>query len=462
MQYMKTWKILQACGVFILILCILFIEGINENTAALLGTIGSKRISVEAKESFINNGKSGFNENDIYKFENNLKHNICSFAFPFEVNIKNSSHNLLIKALAVNSSYKNFTSINIVDGSFLTEKDGKSKARNLIIEENTALRLFKSTDIIGMHVKLMNVDFRITGIYKSKNSFLHNLVKKKEPEVYIPLQTVFSLNKDITIPCFQISTLSRDGVIQNKRNVMKSIENIGKSSANYIVVDYMNSERQFSQASSLLTFVFGILIIILLLRIQGKIVKEVFIIIKERYSSHYFFEVIKSSRKILIYSILKLSFLTFSIYLISQAIKFDFYLSPTSNNVIQYYINSILNIFFQIGASKSLLDCIIHFSMFLICFVFILGIPLGFLLLLSSFFFLKNVPSSIDRVLLFFSITYIFSLLTASIAIKISNLPLVINMKTMLLIYIFVFLKNITTIEDIKSLEQRFLSTLCG
>lgn len=462
MQYMKIWKILQACGIFILILCTLFIEGINENATALLGTIGSKRISVEAKESFINNDRSGFNENDIYKFENNLKHNICSFAFPFEVNIKNSSHNLLIKALAVNSSYKNFTNINIVNGSFLTEKDGKSKARNLIIEENTALKLFKSTDIIGMHVKLMNVDFRIAGIYKSKNSFLHNLVEKKEPKVYIPLQTVFSLNKDIAIPCFQISTLSRDGVIQNKRNVIKSIENIGKSSANYTIVDYMNSERQFSQASSLLTFVFGILIIILLLRIQGKIVKKVFIIIKKRYSSHYFFEVIKSSRKILIYSILKLSFLTFSIYLISQTIKFDFYLSPTSNNVIQYYINSTLDIFFQIGASKSLLDCIIHFSMFLISFVFILGIPLGLLLLLSGFFFLKNVHSSIDRVLLFFSITYIFSLLTASIAIKISNLPLVINMKTMLLIYIFAFLKNITTIKDIKSLDQRFLSKLCS
>lgn len=462
MHYMKIWKILQACGIFILILCIFFIEGINENTTALLGTIGTERISVEAKKNFINNRKPGFDKNEIYQFENNLKNNMCSFSLPFEANIETTSNIILINALAANSSYKSFTDINIINGSFFTEKDEKNKVPSLIIEENTALKLFKSADVIGMNVKLMNVDFRISGIYKSNNSFLHKLVRRKEPKVYIPLQTVFSLNKDIAIPCFQISTLSRDGVIQNKRNVIKSIENIGKSSANYTIVDYMNSERQFSQASSLLTFVFGILIIILLLRIQGKIVKKVFIIIKKRYSSHYFFEVIKSSRKILIYSILKLSFLTFSIYLISQTIKFDFYLSPTSNNVIQYYINSTLDIFFQIGASKSLLDCIIHFSMFLISFVFILGIPLGFLLLLSSFFFLKNVPSSIDRVLLFFSITYIFSLLTASIAIKISNLPLVINMKTMLLIYIFVFLKNITTIEDIKSLEQRFLSTLCS
>lgn len=462
MHYMNIWKILQACGIFILILCIFFIEGINENTTSLLGTIGTERISIEAKESFINNRKSGFNENDIYKFENNLKHNICSFTFPFEVNIKNSSHNILIKALAVNSSYKNFTDIDIVNGSFLTEKDEKNKVRNLVIEENTALKLFKSTDIIGMNVKLMNVDFRITGIYKRKNSFLHNLVKEKEPKIYVPLQTIFSLNKNITIPCFQISTSNKNSVIKNRKDTINSIENIEKSSPNYKIVDYINCQRQFFQTNHLVTFIFGILIIIHLLRIQGKIIKEICLIIKKSYSLHYFFEAIKSSKKILIYLILKFSFLAFSIYLISEAIKFDFYLSHTSNNLIKYYLNSISNIFFQIGASKSLLDCIIHFSMFLNSFVFIVGIPLGFLLLLSSFYFLKYVHSSIDRVLLFFSITYIFSLLTASMVIKISDLPIVTNMKTMIIIYIFVFLKNITTIENIKSLEQRSLRTLCS
>ncbi|SKC40065.1 ABC transporter permease [Maledivibacter halophilus] len=442
MHNVKIWNILQACGILILILCIFFIEGINENTMELLGTVGSKRISIEAKENIINNEKLGFNEKEIYELKNSLTNNICSFTFPFEANIKTSSNSMLIKALAVNSAYKNFTDINIVNGSFFTEEDEKNKKRNLIIEENTALELFKSTDIVGMNVQLMKEDFKIIGIYKNKASFLNRLIRKKEPNVYIPLQTIFSLNKDIRIPCFQISISNEDGEIKSEKSVINLLENMGKSSANYKIIDYRNFQRQGFQMNHLITFIFGILIIFYIIKIQVKIVKRISLTIRENYKLQYFLKAIESSRKILIYLILKFLFLAFCLYLIVQVIKFDLYIAYTGNNLIKSYLSFILNAFFEIGNSKSLLDSIVYFSILLISFISILGIPLGGFLLLSSFYFLKYIHSPIERILLFFSTTYASSLIAASVIIKISKLPLVMNIESIIIIYIFIFLKT--------------------
>ncbi|WP_432404847.1 ABC transporter permease [Wukongibacter sp. M2B1] len=449
MHYAKIWKLLQASGIFILIFCIFLIEGIDENTIEALGTISSKRISIEAKENFINNREPGFNEKEIYQLKNNSKNNLCSFVLPFEANIKTSSNNILIKALAVNSSYENFANINIINGSFLSEKGEKNKERNLIIEETTALKLFKSTDVVGMNLELMNEDFRIVGIYKSKTSFLHRLVRKKEPKIYITLKAFFSLNKDITIPCFQITTSNEDGSIQNKKDVVNLLENIGKSSANYKIVDYRNLLQQALQTNQLITFIFGILIIIGIIRLQVRMVKEMYLTIEKNYSLQYFYEAIKSSKKILVYLTFKLLFLAFSIYLVIQVVKFDLYIYYTNNNLIKCYFDFISNTFFEIGASKLVLDCLIHFSMLIISFVFTLGIPLGVILLLSSFYFLKYTHFSLDKALLFFSITYILSLLIASIIIKIINLPLIMNTKSITIIYIFIFLKNTLVLDKI-------------
>lgn len=455
MDYVKIWKLLQFFGIFILLLCIFFIEGISQNTVELLGAIGPNRISIEAKENLINNNNIGFRENEITQFMNKLQDNEILFTFPFETNIKTSLNTIYVRALAVNSSYKRFSDIHILNGSFLTEKQEQNKEKTLVIEEETALELFKSTDIVGMKINIMNENFRIVGISKRKDSFLSKLFKRKEPQVYIPLQTIFTLNKDITIPCLQISISDKDKSIHNKKAVVKLLDSMGKPSSNYKITYYSILQKHNFQVIQLISFAFGSLIIFHLLKAQIGKIKRTFLTVKENSRSQYFLKSIRLNRKISLYLIIEFLFLASCIYIIIQVIKFDLYIDHESSNMLGYYLDLFIDNFLGVGSSKLFLDSIVNFSEFIISSIFIFGISLGSLLLFSSFYFLRYAYHSLDKTLLFSSILYILSLLGASMIINISKVPLIINIKTSVIIFMFVFLKNMLLITKSESIKTK-------
>jgi hypothetical protein len=451
MKNIKIWNLLQFLGVSIVLLCSFFIEGINQDTVELLGSIGSNRLIIETKDNYINNKNIGFTENEVAQFTDKVKYNETLFTLPFTTDIKANSNTIYTKALAVNSCYKRFADIHIVKGSFLTEKQESNKEKVLVIGEETALKLFKSTDIIGMNISIMNEDFKIVGINKERDSFLSKLFKGKEPQIYIPLKTIFTINEDITIPCLQISISNEYNSIQNEKAVVKLLDKMGKSQSNYKIIDCRVFEKQNLQMIKLIIFVFGILIILHILKTQVKILRTIFSTIKEKYNSQYFLKSIKLYEKIFLCLILRLLFSITSIYVIIQAIKFHFYIvHKSSNNIINYYLSPIIDNILNIGASKLFSTNIINFSIFTINCIFVFGILLGSLLIFTSFYFLKHGDFSSYKPLLFFSISYILSLISASMIINIFKLPIIINTKLVIIIFIFIFLKNISIINRSK------------
>ncbi|SNT22137.1 MacB-like core domain-containing protein [Anaerovirgula multivorans] len=439
MNSTKAWKYSLFFGVFTLLLSICFIQGINKNTEALLSTFGFNKISVEAKENPIKSNTYGFTKDEVLQLKNKLKENLISFTLPFEANIKNQSNTIFSKALAVSPSYQSFTDIHIIKGSFLTEKQEDNNDRVLVIEEETALKLFKSTDIVGMNIDLMDENFTIIGVNKRKSTFLSNLLKRKEPDIYIPLQTAFTLDEHMEIPYFQVSISNEENAIESPNAVIKVLEDIGKSPSNYKIVDYRSFQKNASQINLIITFIFGIFIIYYLIKSQIKVIKEIFSTISNSWLSQYFLEAIKSSKKTLIYLIIRFLFLTSCIYILLKMIKFDFYVPVVNNNYAIYYIDLFTNNLFEAVTSKTLFQSIAYFSELLITLISILGISIGGSLLYLSFYFLKRTHQQLDKGLLFCSVSYLATLLLINIIMTVVQLPVVIHMKATMTIYTFLF-----------------------
>ncbi|SCY64992.1 ABC transporter permease [Alkaliphilus peptidifermentans] len=440
MNSIKTFKYLFVCGVFTLLLSICFLHGISKNTETLLSTFGFNRISVEIKYNSIKSSTYGLTEGEALELKNKLKENLVLFALPYDVNIKNHSNSISVKALAVSPFYQSFADINIIKGSFLTEKQEKNKDMVLVIEEETALRLFKSTDIIGMNIDLMDNSFTIVGVNKRKNTLLSNLLKSKEPDIYIPLHTAFSFDENIKIPYLHVSISNEENTGEGTNTVIKALEDMGKSPANYRIVDYRSFEKRISQLNLIIVFMLGVFILYYLIEREIKVIKEILKIITKGWLSEYFLEAMKSSKKTLIYLVMEFIFWASSVYIIFKMIKLDFYVPVVNNNYVMYYKDIFKNNLFEAVTSKTLFQCIPYFSELLISLIFICGFSLGGLLLYISFYFFKHTHLQIDKGYLFCSLSYLAVLLLSKIIMVMSALPFVIDIKAVLIFYVFSFL----------------------
>ena len=441
-NFAYIWRFFLILGLLILLLSIFLIEGILENTRELEGTIGFNLISVKAKEDLTMNQAYGFTKDDIFDLKHRLKENLIIFSLPFETNLETRSNVIRIKALAVDSLYKNIAKINIIRGSFLTEKQEKNKERVVVIDEETAYDLFKSIDVVGMNITLMGKAFKIVGISKGSNTFLANLLKRKKTQIYIPLQTIFDFVNEPINPYFQIATSDNNG-IQNRQAVVKMLQNMGKASSNYRIVDHRSFQKRVSQITQLLTYVFGMFIIYYLIKSQLKTIIRVYLIIKNNYQRLYFFQIIKSNRRVILYLIIQLFFWIFCSYIVYKVIKFDFYLPEAETNYFLYYLNLFADNFFEIGTSRSILESIPYFPEFMITLILIFGIPFGSILLAISFYSLKHSYQPMTKGLLDNSLSYLISLLLSSLIIIGVNLPVVINIKQIIIIFFFLYLKTL-------------------
>ncbi|MTI55442.1 ABC transporter permease [Geosporobacter ferrireducens] len=439
MNRIKGWKYTLILGIFTLLFSMGFIQGINKNAEGLLSTFGFDKISVEAKENPIKSRTYGFTKKEVWHLKRKLKENLTLFVFPFEENIKNSSNTMFAKILAVSASYPSFADVHMVQGSFLTEKQEENQDRVLVIEEEAALRIFKSTDILGMDVELMDKSFTVIGVNKRKRTFLSNLLKRKEPDVYIPLQTAFVLDENIEIPYLQISILEDEKGIQSEKAVGKILEDMGKGPSNYKIVDYRGFQKRAYPINAITTLIFAMLMIYYLIRSQIKTIKEIFSTLADGCKSHYFLEAVQSNKRTLGFLMIHFLFLICCTYIVLKRVRFDFYLSAIKDQYDLYDISIFINNLFEVVAAKTLFQCISYFSEFLITFISILGVTLGGLLLYLSFYFLQHTRQQIDKVLFFFSVSYLAALLFASIVMKVIQLPAMIDIKSTILIYSFLF-----------------------
>lgn len=120
-----------------------------------------------------------------------------------------------VTATGVMSDYQYFSSTGLLRGRFFTEQEYLSGASVAVIGQEDAIRMFGSTDVIGMTLDVIisgkTITYEIIGVTKPESSSLMNFVYEDSPvQITFPI-TVFEQVYDMDVDEFsQIYLLAED------------------------------------------------------------------------------------------------------------------------------------------------------------------------------------------------------------------------------------------------------------
>lgn len=87
--------------------------------------------------------------------------------------------------LAVNEIYRKYANLEMLKGSFINEQDVRHANKIAVIDDQTALKLFGSTDIIGQTLDLQvsgkKVEFIVSGVFRNFNKDIETLFDDEIP-----------------------------------------------------------------------------------------------------------------------------------------------------------------------------------------------------------------------------------------------------------------------------------------
>ncbi|KXG75659.1 ABC transporter permease [Thermotalea metallivorans] len=102
---------------------------------------------------------------------------------------------LNINLSGVNEFYNKIEKIEMLEGRYLLEGDIKAKREVAVIDENTAMKVFGRTNVIGENILIQmryrNLSLVIVGLYKTPKAPFSNVANFEQPAtVYIPISTM--------------------------------------------------------------------------------------------------------------------------------------------------------------------------------------------------------------------------------------------------------------------------------
>jgi len=104
----------------------------------------------------------------------------------------------------------NFYALDIIEGNFLSKADEEEASQVAVIDEELAVELFNTRNVIGNEILIYDRIFKIIGVEAIDSSILGILTDRNEPSVYIPVNVMLELDKETGISSIQIKTTEND------------------------------------------------------------------------------------------------------------------------------------------------------------------------------------------------------------------------------------------------------------
>lgn len=124
---------------------------------------------------------------------------------------------LRIYYTGVNSGYENVQPVNIIRGRMINEEDVKNRKKNVVLEKQTAIRLFGTDDVVGRSFRTSIAkdldEYYVVGVYEKKMSAFAALMMGigNDGEAYVP----YTLMTSPGYYNFSLNFYVADGVDQN-------------------------------------------------------------------------------------------------------------------------------------------------------------------------------------------------------------------------------------------------------
>ena len=354
--------------------------------------------------------------------------------------------------LGVNCLYPEFIRLKMLQGSFWNPSGDSNAQPVAVIDQDLAWNIFKSANVSGRVLRLFNHPVRIIGVIARDDSLFAWLTDSGTPKLYVPAATLLSLDPHARITELEWQTPENSTLDLNKAVLTGALQKTGKNPADYQIIDWNIKRVIIAQKPRLLTFCTGLLVMWLLLRYLRREIQITYLTLKEACRYDYLRKVLTRHRKVIGITALKTVFCLSAIWLLWLGCVFKPYIPPRYipdelTNMVYYFDlfrDSIRTGVAALGYIPSHPEQVLHRTEMITNGLFVLGLAGGLPLLYSGFTGFKKAGTSVDRIMLGCGLGMLGSVFVIAFSARLVGVPLVIDMRSIVIIWTLVFGKTLS------------------
>lgn len=311
--------------IFIFIFTMLFTRSIYCKTKELYGNVGYDRFSIRLKgDSLL---KNSFDKDNAEELERVLAPELMTYYAFNKGQIVSEQSRKRALICGIKGEYSEFYNMELKRGSFLNEKDYEEENPVTVIDEELAISLFGSADVVGLDVHIYDKKFKIIGITGNDDSIAGRLMEKDLPYAYIPLSIMEEAKQGYSIANIEFKA-DEDNL--NKALIEDKIILIGRNPDDFYIEDWNEIGRLSKQRFDILLFTAGIYLICSLFMVVSSVLKNTIDLLKIYLKDNYFSNIIKDIGIKLLIAFGKIAGIMIAIIFIWKEISFDLYILPGS------------------------------------------------------------------------------------------------------------------------------------
>lgn len=465
MKGRKAGWVMVFSGILLTLSLIILGKAIVDECVRLNGAYSMQKVLVSEKKQAGQKGENSFSIDDINRLEK-------------ELSTKNISYTALsgmagtsavygdnaypVSLTGIDYLYTRFSGLVLEEGNHITKKQEEEGALVAVIDEELAWEIFKTDKVIGKTIDIFNAAFTIVGVVEKEASIIGKLTDDGLPDVYIPASVMLELDTTARITGLQIKTAESNLMDQNTPAVSAAISQIGKNPSSYDIKDYNLRHALMEQKPLLLIFVLGLAAMLSLAAYIKNLTKELYLLIKNSCKTDYFSNVLKRKLGEIGGSILEMVLSLAGMALIWIGIRFTLYIPPENipDELINVsYYSDLIKAAIQGGVQNRgfvapQAELIVNAADMLLNLLLCVSFVLGFLLLYAGLRELKELNMDTFKLTTALGLFFLLSLGILAVAAYLTGLPYAVNVKGILVVWVFIFL-NISLIVKRKESDVK-------
>lgn len=461
MKKRKTAWILTFLGILLMLSFIVLGNGLITESSRLNGDYSIEKVLVSVKNHIDPEAINSFSVDDIKRLRRELSTEDISYTAQsglINISVSNDNSAVPVRLTGADHKYPLFNGLIMEEGSFITQKQEEEGAMVAVIDEELAWDIFKTVNATGKTLDIFDEAFRIIGVVKKEDTLIGKVTNEGLPKVYIPAGVMLDVDNTSGITALQIKTDSTGRLDENTTNVSTALSQIGKNPSNYNIIDFNLRYELMEQLTLFFVFILGMISIFILMAHAKNLIRKLYFLIRDECKADYFSNVMRYHRRVIATCLLEMGGVLLGVILFWLGIRFSPYIPP------KYIPDELINISYYLDLIKSVIQGGIHNMGYvppqsqlifnainiLVGLLFWISVILGFLLLYTGLRELEILNMDSNRLMLIFALFFILSLAILAVVAFMIELPFVLDVKSILVTWAFIFLNilKITTRKE--------------
>lgn len=438
-------------GVFLLILGPILGGSLSSKQLSMYGVHKTNKATATWVASPLESGRGPFSSADVgWLTESGLLDHDVAFSMGTTAPVVFRTEESLARVLGVSDRYRHFHEIRLKAGSFITPRHENQPV--VVIDEQLAQAIFHHDNVVGLELEIQGGRFRIIGVVESDDSLVGTLAGQGYGTAYIPVSQLLELGLALETASLEVEAPDTGISKGNIAELEMGLAAIGQDPSDYRIIDYNTRRLLLEQGNHLRNSVFGGLAMVILFGWLRTGIRAAYRLIQARLQERYFSEVIRKDLTRLLPHIVGILTVGTVMVLLWKLIRFRLYIAPES------IPNELIDVFFwmdliterlqtrlsssghAVSPGEVQLDVLDALQTFSLLVNFLLGLPLFWFGLYQA----RILGEKVTRVTTICCGAVVGSLCLGVILLVMFRMPLFVDVKGVLLVFIFLFLAAVS------------------